>query len=59
LTFQYTPNLELGDIEAARALLTKAATLAALGDAPTTKRTIENMRLGFAAVLKAKELSLL
>jgi ATP/maltotriose-dependent transcriptional regulator MalT len=55
LTFQYLPNLELGDIDAARSLLARAAKLAALGHSPTPKRTIENMRLAFAVLTGDEE----
>lgn len=55
LTFRYLPHLELGDIDAARALLARAAKLAALGDSPTTKRTIENISLAFAVTIGDEE----
>jgi DNA-binding CsgD family transcriptional regulator len=48
LTFRYLPNIELGDVDAVREILKRAAKLAELGGAPTLKRTIANMRLGFA-----------
>jgi len=57
LTFQYLPNLELGDIATVRAILARAAKLAELGGAPTQKRMIASMRLGFA-VLTGDELEL-
>jgi DNA-binding CsgD family transcriptional regulator len=57
LTFQYLPSLELGDIAAVRAILARAAKLAELGGAPTQKRTIASMRLGFA-VLTGDEVEL-
>jgi len=50
LTFQYLPNIELGDLEAVREILTRAAKLAELGGALTVKRTIANMRLGLAVM---------
>ncbi|HEV2642485.1 MAG TPA: hypothetical protein VGT98_07250 [Candidatus Elarobacter sp.] len=50
LTFQCLPNIELGDIEAVREILARAARLAELGGAPTVKRTVANMRLAFAVM---------
>lgn len=50
LTFQYLPNLELGDAEAVREILTRAAKLADLGGAPTVTRTVANMRMMFAVM---------
>jgi len=49
-TFQYLPNLELGDVGAARDVLMEAAKFAELGGNPVLRRTVENMRLGFAIV---------
>jgi DNA-binding CsgD family transcriptional regulator len=50
LTFQCLPNIELGDIEAVREILTRSARLAELGGAPTVKRTVANMSLAFAVM---------
>ncbi len=50
LTFQCLPNIELGDIEAVRGILARAARLAELGGAPTVKRTVANMSLAFAVM---------
>jgi DNA-binding NarL/FixJ family response regulator len=50
LTFQCLPNIELGDVEAVREILTRAARLAELGGAPTVKRTVANMRFAFAVM---------
>jgi ATP/maltotriose-dependent transcriptional regulator MalT len=50
LTFQCLPNIELGDMEAVRDILTRAARLADLGGAPTVKRTVANMRLAYAVM---------
>ncbi len=50
LTFQCLPNIELGDVEAVRDILARAARLAELGGAPTVKRTVANMSLAFAVM---------
>ena len=48
LTFRFLPTLELGDIDAAREVLAKAAAFAELGDRPAHKRMLANMRMVFA-----------
>ncbi|HEX3549717.1 MAG TPA: hypothetical protein VHT53_05045 [Candidatus Elarobacter sp.] len=50
VTFGFLPTLERGDITSTRALLARAAALAARDNLPQVTRAIANLRLGFAVM---------